>query len=167
MATIISKSKSDYLHQPTQDNLHKETTDWLSEIEFSATELAFLNKLTDKRFLRNKGAQNINKLNALDKKVKSFQRKTLKTLNDEVIHHEQHLGALDENMFSQNEQSIREEHKKYRAKVIALRDAVKKIKLKIFPIVEKQLQHEKRISGIVQKGHKIVNFPVKEPFNDF
>ena len=140
METLLQKPKLETLLQTGIDDLHHDTMDWLNELEFCTTELSFLNKLLDKYFLRIKGSQQITDLSKLDTKVNAFRNKTLNVLYQEINSHEKHLAELEERRFIQDEQSIREEHKKFGSDVKAFMADVKKIKKEIFDFVEKELK---------------------------
>lgn len=143
MTTLIERPKSDYLLMPHQADLHEDAMEWLSDLEFCKTELSFLNKLLDKSFLRVKGAQKLSELLAFEKKIRLFRSNSIKNIHDRVVHHEQRLEELDENMFAQDEQEIREDHKKINADVMTFMGNVKKIKKEIFDFVEKELKQLK------------------------
>jgi hypothetical protein len=139
MSTLIESPKSDYLLQPHPSDLHNEATEWISDLEFCKTELIFLNKLLDKSFLKTKGKERLADLLAFEKKIRFFRANTLKSIHSEVIVHERHLASLDENVFAQDEQSIREEHERINTSVNAFMGTVRKIKKEIFDFVEKEL----------------------------
>jgi hypothetical protein len=152
MKKLIAPAKSNFMLQVGHDYLHHETTEWLSELEFCKTELSFLTKLLDKAFLRVRGKLKVNELTEIEKKVKSFRTKTLKLLHDGIIAHEQHLGALDELTFKQDEESTREEHRKYSSAMKEFTLSIKEIKKEIFEIVETQVKLVKKVANDYEDG---------------
>ena len=144
MTMLLEQEKGAYLLKPPMESLHHEVTEWLSELDFCKAELAFLSKVLDKYFLRVKGSQKLSDLFVMEKKVKAFRSNALKEIHHVVIHHEQHLAALDEDKFSQDEQAIREEHRKHSERMKTFLGSIRKIKKEIFSFVEKELKQAKK-----------------------
>jgi hypothetical protein len=140
METLLTPPDKEYLLQTGLSDLHHEATEWLSELEFCKTELTFLNKLLDKFFLKTKGSQKISELTNIEIKIKAFRNKTLKNLHQAIISHEQHLGVLDEILSEQDEESIREEHRKYDTDIKNFMNDIKKIKKELFAFVGTELK---------------------------
>ncbi|HKR04581.1 MAG TPA: hypothetical protein VJY62_08080 [Bacteroidia bacterium] len=153
MTTLISASKNDFLLGEHPVNLHVETTEWLSDIEFCKTELAFLCKLLNKVLFSTGNIRKINELDMIDKKIKVFKEKTLKEIHDSVISHEQHLASLDENAFAQEANVIKQEHYKTSMSVKAFMSSVKKVKKEIFDFVEGQMKQSKKIAKDFEEGN--------------
>lgn len=139
MTKLITPSKNEYQLQIGLNTLHAETIEWLSEIEFGKTELSFLNKLLDKYFLRIEDTARLSALFDLDKRLKGFKLNDLKLLHKVMVMHENRLDALDENMFSQDEQMVRDEHATIKLKAEVFTDNIKKIKREIFDFVEREI----------------------------
>ena len=152
MTRLIAPSKNDFLLQEHPVNMHVEAREWLSELEFCKTELAFLNKLLNKAFLSAVSIKKINALDIIDKKIKVFKEKMLKEILDSVILHEQHLASLDENSFAQDAHVINQEHNKTSMGVKAFMSSVKKIKQEIFDFTEGQMKQSKRIAKDFEEG---------------
>jgi hypothetical protein len=140
MTTLLSPAKSDYLLEMDFSSLHSESIEWLSEIEFCNTELAFLEKLMNKAFLRVNNVNKLQELNALERKGKELKTQSLKKLYNEVIIHERNLASFDENMFSMNEQSLRDEHHKQKSGVADFMATFKSFKKAVFELVEEQIR---------------------------
>ncbi len=147
METLLVPQKSAYLKKESLLGLHQTCVWWLSELEFCKTEFSFLNKLLDRYFLRMKSATQLAALMNMEKKVRLFRTKTWKIIHTHVVHHEHMLTALDENMFAQDEQYIRDEHQKLMAVVQAFMDQVRELKKEIFRFVETEVK-------IVKAGKK-------------
>ena len=152
MTTLISAPTNDFLLQEHPVNMHVETTDWLSELEFCKTELAFLTNLLKKVFLNANNKRKISEAASLEKKVKLFSEKTLEVLHDSVIKHEQHLASLDENAFAQDEHVIKKEHEKKKLSVNAFMGSVKKVKKEVFDFFEVQMKQTKNIIKEFEEG---------------
>lgn len=152
MKKLISTAKSTYLLTEHPVNMHVETTDWLSDIEFCKTELAFLAKLQNRVFLNANNKRKINQATALDKKIKLFREKTLLKIHDSIIKHENHLASLDENAFTQDRHVIAEEHKKHKLSVNAFMGSVKKIKKEVFDFIEMQMVQSKKAIKEFEEG---------------
>lgn len=153
MTTLISASKNDFLLQEHPVNMHEETMEWLSELEFCNTELEFLNMLLNKASLNRVSIKKLNDLDVLDKKVKLFRRKTIREINDSVTEHENHLSSLDENAFAQDAHLIKQEHTKMNMSVKAFMGTVRKVKKEIFDFVEAQMKLSKKISKDFEEGN--------------
>lgn len=152
MAKTLSNSGQNFLLQEGLNYLHKQTTDWLSELEFYGTEFIFFTKLLDKAYLRTGSSKKSAELNLIFQKLKSFRVEMLQKLADTLSLHERHLASLDLNVFAQNEYAIRQEHEQCRHDMIALTDSIRKIKKEIFNIVEKQLKQINKISKGFEEG---------------
>jgi hypothetical protein len=152
MTTLIPVPKNDFLLQEHPVNMHEETMEWLSELEFCKTELAFLSKLLNKALFNTGSIRKISELDMLDKKIKVFKEKTLKEIHDSVIRHELHLASLDENAFAQA-YLIKQEHNKKSMSVKAFMSSVKRVKKEIFDFVERQMKQSKKIAKDFEEGN--------------
>lgn len=152
MTKLISAPTNEFLLQEHPVNMHVETTDWLSELEFCKTELSFLTNLLKKVFLNANNKKRMSEAASLEKKVKLFSEKTLKELHGSVIKHEQHLASLDENAFAQDESVIKKEHGKEKLSVIAFMGSVKKVKKEVFDFFEVQMKQTKKIISEFEEG---------------
>ena len=142
MTALLSQAKNDYLLQVGIDYLQHESIEWISELDFAETELSFLSNLLNKAFLFTKDDQKINELNILEGKVLLIKNNSLKQIKEKLILHVEHLGNLEENINSFNEQSIREEHINNRSVINLFLDSLKSIKKEIFGIIENQLNFD-------------------------
>lgn len=140
METLLIPQKSAYLKKESLLGLHQTCVWWLSELEFCKTEFSFLNKLLDRYFLRMKSSAQLAELAKMEKRVRLFRTKTWKIIHTQVVHHEHMLTALDENMFAQDEQYIRDEHQKLMTVVQAFMDQVRELKKEIFRFVESEVK---------------------------
>ena len=136
MTALLSQAKNDYLLQVGIDYLQHESIEWISELDFAETELSFLSNLLNKAFLFTKDDQKINELNILEGKVLLIKNNSLKQIKDKLILHEEHLGNLEEDLKSVNEQFIREEHINNKSVINIFLDSLKSIKKEIFGIIE-------------------------------
>jgi len=139
METLLAPPEK--ILQTGMDELHRETIDWVMELEFCKTELSFLGKLLDKYFLKIKGNQQLSELTKLDIKVRAFRGTTLNFLHRELVSHEKHIAELEEKKVrQQDEQIVREEHLKFDNDVKDFMRYVKNIKNEVFRFVEKELK---------------------------
>lgn len=152
MTKLISSPTNDFLLQEHPVNMHVETTDWLSELEFCKTELSFLTNLLKKVFLNANNKRRISEATSLEMKVKLFSEKMLKELREAVIKHEQHLASLDENKFAQDEQVIKEEHERKKLSVNEFMGSVKKVKKEVFDFFEVQMKQSKNSIKEFEEG---------------
>ncbi len=152
MTALLSQAKNDYLLQVGIDYLQHESIEWISELDFAETELSFLSNLLNKAFLFTKDDQKINELNILEGKVLLIKNNSLKQIKDKLILHEEHLGNLEEDLKSVNEQFIREEHINNKSVIISFLDSLKDIKKEIFEIIEIQLKKNKKIMNEFEQG---------------
>jgi hypothetical protein len=157
MTTLISKAGSEYLLQSGLDVLHRETLEWLSELEFVKIELSFLLKLTDKAFLKARGAQKLSELNSIENRLKVTRNKTLKELYESLTMHEEHLSALDNVKTGKtNEQSVREEHSIHSAAIRKFIESVRSLKKELFDAFEKQIRLTKKILSDFENGRVVM-----------
>ena len=152
MTALLSQAKNDYLLQVGIDYLQQESIEWISEIDFAETELSFLSNLLNRAFLFSKDDQKLKELNFLEEKVVLLKNNSLKQIKEKLILHEEHLGNLEENIKSFNEQSIREEHINNKSVINIFLDSLKSIKKEIFGIIEIQLKKNKKIINDFEQG---------------
>lgn len=152
MTKLLSPTNGAYLLGPAPEHLHRESLNWLSELEFYKTEIAFLTKLLDIAFLRITSGQNLDELNVLEKKVRSFREKRLDELHNKIMRHENHLSELDEDVFKKNKPEIDEEHHSQFRDMTTFTDNIKELKKEIFALVETQLKRTKKVSRDFEDG---------------
>ena len=152
MKALLSQAKNDYLLQVGIDYLQQESINWISELDFAETELSFLSNLLNKAFLFTKDDQKLKELNFLEEKVLLLKNNSLKQIKEKLIFHEEHLGNLEDNLISINEQFIREEHINNKSVLNSFLDSLKIIKKKIFEIIEVQLKKNKKIMKDFEQG---------------
>ena len=150
--TSLNKHISSEQFTEHSQAMHRETIEWLSDIEFCRTEFAFLLKLIDREFLKVMGKQKPDDLEVLEKKVESFLEKTLGDLYSKTNRHEHNLFSINENVSEETEKLIRSEHSKLSGKIAVLMTSVKEIKKEIFEVVEKQLKVAKEITTGYEEG---------------
>lgn len=94
MASInTSENKQTIIYGLTQ--LHQESVEWLSTIEFWKFELGFFQKLVDKNFFRVTLVDKMHALEELEKQIVHFKRHELMQLEVEIKKHEHYLNKLE------------------------------------------------------------------------
>ncbi|MEO8146775.1 MAG: hypothetical protein ABI723_04005 [Bacteroidia bacterium] len=136
METLTTTFAKESRLQFNPHDIYISTIEWLSELEFSKTELSLLSKLLDKSFLRAHKQQEYCELLRLDKRVKLFLNYTLRDMQRKIAEHEKHFVLLDENIFTQDEQFIHDEHKENESCLTEFRNDLNKLKNELFHFVE-------------------------------
>ena len=136
MTTLLAPPKNDFLLQTVISELHGDVIRWLDEIEFYKTEVSFLIKLMNRHLLRINQSEKVNSLLELEKRVKNYRTLKLSKVMLALYDLESHLSRLDEVLFSQDEQMIREDHKKLKNETDEITLTIKKLKLEIFAFIE-------------------------------
>ena len=136
MTTLLAAPKNDFLLQTGISELHSDVIRWLNEIEFYKTEISFLIKLMNRQLLRLNHSEKVNTLLELEKKVKNYRTIKLSKMMLALYDLESHLSKLDEDLFSQDEQKIREEHKKLKSDADEISVSIRKLKLEVFAFIE-------------------------------
>ncbi len=136
MTTLLAPPKNDFLLQTGISELHGDVIRWLDEIEFYKTEVSFLIKLMNRHLLRINQSEKVNSLLELEKRVKNYRTLKLSKVMLALYDLESHLSRLDEVLFSQDEQMIREDHKKLKNETDEITLTIKKLKLEIFAFIE-------------------------------
>jgi hypothetical protein len=136
MTTLLAPPKNDFLLQTGISELHSDVIRWLDEIEFYKTEVSFLIKLMNRHLLRINQSEKVNSLLELEKRVKNYRTLKLSKVMLALYDLESHLSRLDEVLFSQDEQMIREDHKKLKNETDEITLTIKKLKLEVFAFIE-------------------------------
>lgn len=136
MTTLLAPPKNDFLLQTGISELHGDVIRWLDEIEFYKTEVSFLIKLMNRHLLRINQSEKVNSLLELEKRVKNYRTLKLSKVMLALYDLESHLSRLDEVLFSQDEQMIREDHKKLKNETGEIALTIKKLKLEVFAFIE-------------------------------
>lgn len=136
MTTLLAPPKNDFLLQTGISELHGDVIRWLDEIEFYKTEVSFLIKLMNRHLLRINQSEKVNSLLELEKRVKNYRTLKLSKVMLALYDLESHLSRLDEVLFSQDEQMIREDHKKLKNETGEITLTIKKLKLEVFAFIE-------------------------------
>ena len=152
MTKLLSPVTGAYLLEPAPDMLHQDATQWLSDLEFYKTELAFLAKILNIAFLRVSSQQQLRGLKSLENKVKLFSEHSLDKLHEQVIRHENHLSELSEDKFKKNRKAVIEEHQAQFGEMRTFSDDVRDLKKEIFAVVENQLKRTKTVTGDLENG---------------
>jgi len=134
MTTLLAPPKNDFLLQTGISELHSDVICWLDEVEFYKTEISFLIKLMNRHLLRINQSEKVNALLELEKKVKNYRTVKLSKMMLALYDLESQLSKLDESLFSQDEQLIREEHKNDADEITV---SIRKLKLEVFAFIEK------------------------------
>lgn len=103
------KSKSNYLHQMSCEQLYIIAEHWKSDLDFFTDEINFLKRLINKYFIwltQEENARNLHKVHEKLMVSERFKNDLLKV----IALHREHLGNMMENPFSCDEQMIKEQH---------------------------------------------------------
>jgi len=152
MNKLISNS-TNYLLKPGHDQLFLETKEWKSDLEFYKTELAFLDKLLDKTFLRITTHAETIELESLTSEIRNLVDNKLEPLFRKVLSHEKYLGTMEKETFSKSEDSLWEEQGKIGGEIYSFISEVKILKQNIFKSVEEIMRIAKNASSDFMNGN--------------
>lgn len=116
--------------------LHQESVQWLSTIEFWKTEFQFFRKLISKNFLRVTLVDKLQELEKFDKKLKHINSHELEPLDVELKKHEHYLNKLESGDSDVDDVTYRRTHTEAAQKMLAFENSMKKFKLELFQCIE-------------------------------
>jgi hypothetical protein len=131
---LISNPKAGYLLPQSLEELHAESREWLSEINFCAEEMSCYYKLLHK---------NVPYLDFPTKELAETEKEMIRitsedlvTLKGRIERHERELATLMKNTSSSEEYEYRDYHGRLRNDVFEFRGVIKKFKEVIFALVK-------------------------------
>jgi hypothetical protein len=130
---LISNPKAEYLLGRSLEELHAESREWLSEINFCAEEMSCYYKLLHKNvpyfdFPTKELAE-------IEKEMIRINSEDLINLKSRVESHERELATLMKNTLSSEEYEYRDYHRRLQNDIYAFRGMIKTFKEAIFALV--------------------------------
>ncbi|MCX2738996.1 hypothetical protein [Pontibacter anaerobius] len=115
----LSPVNTNYLLEVSLEQLHSESTTWLSQIDFWRVELGFFQRLLERVAARMPTEEDKKRIDHFQNLIFYFKGELLDELRHNVREHEQYLGYQLDQRAPFNEQIYRQVHKKYEAKMDA------------------------------------------------
>jgi lipase chaperone LimK len=140
MTALLSPATGDYLLMPAPEQLHQEAVEWLSDLEFYATELNFFSHLLTTTRLVAESPAVEDQLTRLEKKVDRFREKRLSPLRQSLVAFEKHLSDLDLETFHARQEPIQTEHRELNRSLREFWTDLKQLKSDLFRFVEEQMK---------------------------
>ena len=136
------RPKSDYMHTASIESLYALTEHWESDMQFYTDEIAFLQGLFDKYFVLMSREDKIDLVQAEANELLKLND-TCDELKKRMKKHQLHLEELEENAFSHDEQSFRDEHGKLEDDFSAFVKRFREVKKNVFTISEEAMEVSK------------------------
>ncbi|HLG33597.1 MAG TPA: hypothetical protein VI757_01850 [Bacteroidia bacterium] len=140
----LESLKESYLLEVPVDVLHRESMEWLGEIEFMKDEAAFFYGLIIRRLKTPYDTINAEELKSIENHLIFFSTNMLAMLHDSIAKHEMFLSKMIESV-KQDEKSYRSRHIILANKFTAFEKEFKELKRKIFSVVEREVKKKKLI----------------------
>ena len=137
-----TKSKSEYLHETSNDSLYVVAEKWESDMQFYTDEIRFFNELIKDHFLWIINNDHLTKVEELNTRLSKLSVE-LQTVYAKIKKHLEHLSELDTNEFAYDEQKFREEHQDLESKVVDFNKSYRKFKKDLFETVKDGINKEK------------------------
>ena len=130
---LISNPKAEYLLGTSFKELHAESRQWLSELNFCAEEMSCYYKLLHKNvpYLDFPTKE----LAEIEKEMIRISSEDLITLKSRIESHERELATLMRNTSSSEEYEYRDYHRRLQNDMYAFRSLIKKFKEAVFVLV--------------------------------
>jgi hypothetical protein len=130
----------DLLLQSGLEDLHQESTSWLSEIEFWEIELIFFQKLLDKYASHFQNIEDKKKIDQFQNFMTYYSGELLHEIRKELSQHEKFLASqLGSNDHRINEQTYRVDHQTLNQKVTGIRKEIAQEKRNFFEFIQPAL----------------------------
>ena len=133
-----------YMLETPVEVLHRESLEWLEEIEFMKDEAAFFYGLIIRRLKTPYDPLNAEELKSIETHLIFISTNMLAMLHDAVVKHERYLSKMTESV-KQDEQSYRSRHNGLAKKISGFEKEFKELKRKIFSVVEREVKKKKLV----------------------
>ncbi len=126
-----------HLLQTGLEDLHQESKNWLSEIEFWKVELIFFQKLLDKYASHFQNIEDKKKIDQFQNFMTYYSGELLHETRKELSRHEKFLASqLGSKNHRINEQTYRADHQTLNQKVTGIRQQIAQEKRKFFEFIQ-------------------------------
>ena len=115
--------------------LHNESRQWLSSIEFWKDELNFFQKLLDNNFLSIPAGEKMKQLEHLQNRIIYYRDEVVDEYRHNVKEHESNLASIQQSE-REDEQSYRKQHAKLKEELTTLTGQFRDFKKELFQFVE-------------------------------
>ncbi len=121
--------------QPSIRELHKESQEWLSELEFARDELNFFQNLLEKNVLNVHDNDKMKQVEHLQNRLIYYRDELVDQYIHEAKESEQYLAELLQSE-KEDEQSYRKTHRELRDKIKGFTEQLRDLKRELFNFVE-------------------------------
>jgi hypothetical protein len=121
------------------EELHHDSRNWLSEIEFINYEMTFLNKLLSSNYIDLLDSGYDKHIKELVNKI-VIEKKSGNALSKLILEHEKVLSDLIQTNSVTSNKNYLETHKKFEIEIIIFLGRYKELKMEIFKIIERTMR---------------------------
>jgi len=121
------------------EELHHDSRNWLSEIEFINYEMTFLNKLLSSNYIDLLDSGYDKHIKELVNKI-IIEKKSGNALSKLILEHEKVLSDLIQTNSVTSNKNYLETHKKFEIEIIIFLGRYKELKMEIFKIIERTMR---------------------------
>ena len=125
------------------EELHHDSRNWLSEIEFINYEMKFLNQLLSSYYIDLLESGYEKRINELANKI-AIEKKSGNALSKLILEHEKILSDLIQTNSVTSNKNYLETHKKFEIEIIILLGRYKELKMEIFKRIEKIMRKKEQ-----------------------
>ena len=133
---INQASQSDISLPKGLTELHYESQQWLSTIEFWKTEINFFKKQIDKNYLRVTLCDKMRGIEDFDNRLKEISTHALAQLEIEIRKHEHYLNKFQSGDSDVDDVTYRNIHQEESQKMLSFENDFKQFKLELFHCLE-------------------------------
>ena len=133
------KSKDWFGRSKSIEELHHDSRNWLSEIEFINYEMKFLNKLLSSYYIDLLDSGYNKLIKGLANKI-VIEKKSGKALTKLILEHEKILSDLIQTNSVTSNKNYLETHKKFEIEIIIFLGRYKELKKEIFKLIERTMK---------------------------
>lgn len=144
MTTVLLENPPPYLLLQSLEDLHRQTMEWQSCIEFWKKELQFFRKLINKYGIKIKLKHNIQDCKHLSQLLSYYSGDLILSLTHLISRHEHKLKFLLSEGKIQDEAAFRKEHAVMEKQLTIVRDEIRAFKTELFALIEKVLAEKNK-----------------------
>ena len=137
-------SKTAYLKQISLEDLHRESRNWLSTLEFWQQEVAFMLHLVEVHFISFVTNDKENTLQPLLVKINRLGQRVLETQSDRIEGHEAELAVIIKSPFVNNDNAYRQQHEILAKEMTELENRHRKLKAELVRIAKEVIPKKRK-----------------------
>lgn len=138
-----SVSKPTYIDKMSKEDLHRESRNWLSTIEFWKQETDFMLHLVEDHFLYFLSKDIEQTLQPLLMKINDLKEKVFEAESDRIEGHEAELAVIIKSFYFKDETTYRQQHEILANEMSELENTYRMLKTELFRFAKAVLKEEK------------------------